>query len=191
MRKPRDFDADLKALEARANQLKTRKQQQLGELVIATGADALPIEELAEPCLPPLLPVRPAQPPTIARHGRAGARRARPSFSAGRRPQHLALIAVAAAHRRSRQAVNRLWAQAARHDTREWQVKRRERTRYLIELGGLIIKAGLVELADDDRAVLLGVMLEAAARLRGEDREQALTLWRRRGQRAFAADRNE
>jgi hypothetical protein len=47
MRKPRDFDADLKALEARANQLKTRKQQQLGELVIATGADALPIEELA------------------------------------------------------------------------------------------------------------------------------------------------
>jgi hypothetical protein len=70
-------------------------------------------------------------------------------------------------------------------------VKRRERTRYLIELGGLIIKAGLVELADDDRAVLLGVMLEAAARLRGEDREQALTLWRRRGQRAFAADRNE
>jgi hypothetical protein len=41
-------------------------------------------------------------------------------------------------------------------------VKRRERTRYLIELGGLIIKAGLVELADDDRAVLLGVMLEAA-----------------------------
>jgi hypothetical protein len=47
MRKPRDFDADLKALEARANQLKTRKQQQLGELVITTGADALPIEELA------------------------------------------------------------------------------------------------------------------------------------------------
>lgn len=47
MRKPRDFDADLKALEARANQLKTRKQQQLGELVIATGADALPIEDLA------------------------------------------------------------------------------------------------------------------------------------------------
>jgi hypothetical protein len=47
MRKPRDFDADLKALEARASQLKTRKQQQLGELVIATGADALPIEELA------------------------------------------------------------------------------------------------------------------------------------------------
>ena len=33
---------------------------------------------------------------------------------------------------------------------REWQVKRRERTRQLIELGGLVAKAGLVELADDE-----------------------------------------
>lgn len=73
---------------------------------------------------------------------------------------------------------------------RVWQVKRRERTRHLIELGGLVIKAGLVELAEDDRAVLLGMMLEAAARLRGEERDQALTLWRRHGQRAFAADQD-
>ncbi|GAM04978.1 conjugal transfer protein TraD [Novosphingobium sp. MBES04] len=76
----------------------------------------------------------------------------------------------------------------ARHDRREWQVKRRERTRQLIELGGLVVKAGLVELADDDRAVILGLLVEAAARLRTEDREQALTLWRRRGKRAFAQD---
>ncbi|WP_206241666.1 conjugal transfer protein TraD [Novosphingobium terrae] len=69
-------------------------------------------------------------------------------------------------------------------------MKRRERTRHLIELGGLVIKAGLVELAEDDRAVLLGIMVEAAARLRGEEREKALTLWRRRGQRTFAADRD-
>ncbi|GAA0307708.1 conjugal transfer protein TraD [Rhodovulum strictum] len=47
MRKPRDFDAELKALEARARELRTRKVQQLGELVIATGADALAPEELA------------------------------------------------------------------------------------------------------------------------------------------------
>ena len=47
MRKPRDFDAELKALEDRARELKTRKVQQLGELVIATGADALSAEELA------------------------------------------------------------------------------------------------------------------------------------------------
>jgi hypothetical protein len=65
-------------------------------------------------------------------------------------------------------------------------VKRRERTRHLIELGGLLVKAGLVELADDDRAVILGLLVEAAARLHGDDREQTLTLWRRRGTRAFA-----
>ncbi|MFT0860041.1 conjugal transfer protein TraD [Ancylobacter sp. G4_0304] len=47
MRKPRDFDAELKALEDKARELKTRKVQQLGDLVIATGADALTAEELA------------------------------------------------------------------------------------------------------------------------------------------------
>ena len=67
-------------------------------------------------------------------------------------------------------------------------MKRRERTRQLIELGGLLAKAGLVELTADDRAVLYGAMLEMAARLRGDEAEQTLLLWRRRGQRAFAAD---
>ena len=47
MRKPRDFDAALKALEDKARELKTRKVQQLGELVIATGADTLTTNELA------------------------------------------------------------------------------------------------------------------------------------------------
>ncbi len=47
MRKPRDFDTELKALEDKARELKTRKVQQLGELVIATGADALSADELA------------------------------------------------------------------------------------------------------------------------------------------------
>lgn len=47
MRKPRDYDAELKALDDKARQLKARKREQLGELVIATGADALPIEQLA------------------------------------------------------------------------------------------------------------------------------------------------
>ncbi|MEZ5711018.1 MAG: conjugal transfer protein TraD [Blastomonas sp.] len=68
---------------------------------------------------------------------------------------------------------------------REWQVKRRERTRQLIELGGLVVKAGLVELADDDRATLYGAFLTVAAKLRGEEREQALVLWKRKGKRAF------
>ena len=47
MRKPRDYDAELKALEDKARELKIRKVQQLGELVIAAGADALTAEELA------------------------------------------------------------------------------------------------------------------------------------------------
>lgn len=46
MRKPRDFDAELKALNEKAKQLRDRKLHQLGELVIATGADALPVEQL-------------------------------------------------------------------------------------------------------------------------------------------------
>jgi len=64
-------------------------------------------------------------------------------------------------------------------------VKRRERTRQLIELGGLVAKADLIELTGDDRAVL-GLLVDAAATLHGEGRERQLTLWRRRGQRAFA-----
>jgi hypothetical protein len=47
MRKPRDFDAELRSLEDKTRDLKTRKVQQLGELVISTGADALTADELA------------------------------------------------------------------------------------------------------------------------------------------------
>ncbi|MER9953860.1 conjugal transfer protein TraD [Mesorhizobium australicum] len=47
MRKPRDYDTELKALEDKARELKTRKVQQLGELVIAPGADQLSTDELA------------------------------------------------------------------------------------------------------------------------------------------------
>lgn len=46
MRKPRDFDTELQALTEKAKQLKSRKVLQLGELVIATGADTLDPETL-------------------------------------------------------------------------------------------------------------------------------------------------
>jgi hypothetical protein len=87
--------------------------------------------------------------------------------------------------RRVRAAQHRLEASRARADTREWIIKRRERTRHLIEFGGLVAKAGIVELIDDDRAVLYGALLDVAAKLRGEDGGAALALWRRRGKRAF------
>ena len=82
----------------------------------------------------------------------------------------------------------RLEAGQARADTRAWVVNRRERTRQLIALGGLVAKAGLVDLTNDDRAVLYGAFLAVEDRLKGEDRERALLLWRRRGHRAFEAE---
>jgi Conjugal transfer protein TraD len=81
---------------------------------------------------------------------------------------------------------HRAEASQRRTDKQDWVMARRERTRHLIELGGLVQKAGLIELADDDRAVLLGAFFAIAAKLQGDEREQALTLWRRRGKRAFA-----
>jgi Conjugal transfer protein TraD len=80
---------------------------------------------------------------------------------------------------------HRLEAARARSDTREWVVKCRERTRHLIELGGLVAKAGLVELTGDDRAAIYGALLTVADRLRDEEREQTLVLWARRGRRRF------
>lgn len=47
MRKPRDFDSELKVLADKTRQLKERRVQQLGELVTATGADATDAETLA------------------------------------------------------------------------------------------------------------------------------------------------
>ena len=64
-------------------------------------------------------------------------------------------------------------------------MKRRERTRHLIELGGLFAKAELVEITEDDLAVIFGILVDAATTLKSGTREQALTLWRRRGRRAF------
>lgn len=91
---------------------------------------------------------------------------------------------------------NRLDRDRARDDKRQWVQDRRARTRHLIELGGLVQKAGLVEIVDDDRATLLGAFLELAARMGGQEDEHQginqsdlLLRWRRRGLRAFEADR--
>lgn len=47
MKKPRDLDAELQALQQRAKALKGKRVTQFGELVIATGADRLDMEVLA------------------------------------------------------------------------------------------------------------------------------------------------
>ena len=47
MRKPRDFDSALRALTDKTKVLKENKRRQLGELIVATGADGLDMEMLA------------------------------------------------------------------------------------------------------------------------------------------------
>jgi hypothetical protein len=47
-RRPRDIDAELRALQDKARQLRTKQKAQLGELLLATGAaDALDPDALA------------------------------------------------------------------------------------------------------------------------------------------------
>jgi len=84
--------------------------------------------------------------------------------------------------------MRRAEAYAARTDNRAWAIDRRSRTRHLIELGGLIEKAGLVELTDDDRATLLGGLLSLADQLAAEGATDLAETWRRRGLRVFDAD---
>ncbi len=62
----------------------------------------------------------------------------------------------------------------------------RARTKHLIELGGLVAKAGLVELADDDRALLYGAFLDLAEQFRNVDGDTLKLRLKRRGARAFA-----
>jgi hypothetical protein len=90
--------------------------------------------------------------------------------------------------------VARLQNIKARTDMRDWAKARRERTRHLIELGGLVQKAGLVELVEDDRATMLGAFLDIADQLRhgkeGDELtpQQVAAVWRRRGLRTFDLD---
>ncbi|MBN9254819.1 MULTISPECIES: conjugal transfer protein TraD [unclassified Mesorhizobium] len=74
---------------------------------------------------------------------------------------------------------------------RTWQVERRKRTRQLIELGGLVVKAGIVELTNDDRAIIYGAMLWIAGKLQSHEGGHARDLWATKGKQAFNAERHE
>jgi hypothetical protein len=74
---------------------------------------------------------------------------------------------------------------------RDWRQKHRERTRHLIEYGGLVVKAALMPRLEHDQATLLGALLEVRNQLdgHGDDLPADLkTRWRRRGLRTFDAD---
>ncbi|RWE78112.1 conjugal transfer protein TraD [Mesorhizobium sp.] len=89
MRKPRDFDAELKALEEKQRELKTRKVHQLGELVIATGADQLSSDELAGALIAIAETTDTAKREAWARRGvmffESGSRRTAPASGSNRR----------------------------------------------------------------------------------------------------------
>src|SRR3546814_18218330 len=82
----------------------------------------------------------------MPRERRRGAKAARRSFAEAAHALAKALAGTRAAHRRAVQARNRLQAKRARPDPRAWQVKRPERPRQMIELGGLVATDALVEL---------------------------------------------
>ncbi|PSM17373.1 conjugal transfer protein TraD [Nitratireductor sp. StC3] len=73
---------------------------------------------------------------------------------------------------------------------RNWQVERRKRTRHLIELGGLVVKSGIVELTGDNRSTILGALLWVADKLNSEQGEYARALWAEKGKQAFSAEHN-
>jgi hypothetical protein len=71
---------------------------------------------------------------------------------------------------------------------RDWQMERRQRTRHLIELGGLIVKAGVVDITGDDRAMIYGALLWMADKLKSDQGDYARAIWTARGKQAFARD---
>jgi hypothetical protein len=69
-----------------------------------------------------------------------------------------------------------------------WQVERRKRTRHLIEIGGLVVKAGIVDLTGDDRATIFGALLWSANKLKSDQGERAQARWAAMGKQAFEAE---
>src|SRR3979411_2041890 len=120
--------------------------------------------------------------------GRRGRSAGPRSFRAGRGELHRQLSATLAALGRNRAARNRQQAARGRRDMRTWQVERRKRTRHLIELGGLVVKARIVELTGDDRATIVGALLWMADKLKSDQGERARELWAAKGKQAFEAD---
>lgn len=76
-----------------------------------------------------------------------------------------------------------------RTEHQQRQDARRARTRHLIELGGLVQKAGLIELTGDDRNTLLGGMLMIAELLQSDRRAVSLPVLERKGRSAFKRDK--
>jgi hypothetical protein len=68
---------------------------------------------------------------------------------------------------------------------------RRTRTRQLIELGGLMKKAGIVEITGDDRTLIFGALLWMADRFEGEQGDHARKVWQDWGRVALEIEAKE
>ena len=183
MRKPRDFDAQLKVLNEKAKQLKDRKIRQYGDLVIATGADALDIETLAGALVLITEQADAARKESWRRKGEV-------FFENSRTQLHNQLKMTLRAERRLKPAINRTFAVLQRLDHTAWVMDRRARTRKLIELGGLVQKSGLVTVANDDRALILGALVLAAWNLENPEDKEKRERWRAIGEEEMGASSN-
>ena len=68
---------------------------------------------------------------------------------------------------------------------------RRARTRKLIELGGLVQKSGLVAVANDDRALILGALISLGEELHGHEKKEKRASWRAVGDAALKTKSNQ
>lgn len=75
-----------------------------------------------------------------------------------------------------------------RNDPRPWVQDRRERTRHLIRLGGLVDKAGLPDLTGHQSNTLLGALLVLADRFANDHNGDFRETCRQRGRAAFDAE---
>jgi Conjugal transfer protein TraD len=64
-----------------------------------------------------------------------------------------------------------------------------QRTKHLIELGGLMVKAGIVDLTGDDRTMIYGALRWMADKLESKGGEHARGFWKELGKTAFATER--
>ena len=166
MRRPRDLDAELQALSERARALKTRRTAQLGELVIAAGADLLDAETLMGALLAP----------AAAGEQQAGVRAA---WKAKGAAQARALArALASTGRLARKALAMRRREGLGHATARAHPPPDR-------AGGFIQKSGLVALTGDDRAPILGGLLFLADILASEEAKASSDLFFRRGRHAM------
>lgn len=65
------------------------------------------------------------------------------------------------------------------------QQKRKNDAHQKIMMGGLIVKAGLEYLHEDDKDILLGLLIDAKQKIQSDDKETIITHYKKLGNDAF------